>query len=145
CLRAFCPVLGAWWRQFFAFRLTRRSVQHRQREPHFHDSQFVADWAPEISAISHKALFMAADKKIRLVDNSVPVGNDDVAKRQEELELAHERLRRCKALVDKIVQDFRHDATLSAVLRKAILERERRQDECDVLVRELSRMKPADR
>jgi hypothetical protein len=67
--------------------------------------------------------------------------DDETERRQQQLELARERLRQCKVMVERMVKDLPRDATLGAVLRKTLVERDRRQDECDELVRELARRK----
>ena len=84
------------------------------------------------------------NRQLRLVEPSEenesatrPVAPDDA--REQELILAQERLRRTKTLVAKILEDFPRDATLGKVLRKAVVERDQREQECDALAREIER------
>lgn len=86
----------------------------------------------------------ANNVRLRLVPKGPPIKatNDEIAARLRELELAQERLRQRRALVARLVEDFHSNATLSAVLRKALVERDRLQEECDRLADDVARLQP---
>ena len=77
--------------------------------------------------------------ELRLIDNARTASprnsltDLEITQRQEELERAQDRVQECKSLVAAIAADVPRDATLSRVLRKAVIEQGRRQDECEAL------------
>jgi ethanolamine utilization protein EutQ (cupin superfamily) len=68
----------------------------------------------------------------------------EIAQRLEELERARDRAQRCKALVAKLVVDFRHDATVAQVLRKVMVEKEDSLEECERLEQQIQSMRQCD-
>ena len=83
-----------------------------------------------------------ARPKLRLVRQpSIEASAEEIAQARLDLELAHERLRFRRAFIAKLVVDIRTDATVGAVLRKALIDREQAEHDCRQLEDKVSLMR----